>query len=140
MLVPIQNRCNMTYMHYDAMHYEIVNCIPSFELDFTAGLFEGVIPGTAGGGRQRKKFGWNETFDVEDRLLVLLRCMHRIGFGTIGDLLAALFVTELCSSWKGRIAERLHFSSDRFSIHGREFTSGALRSPPEFRSSIAADK
>ena len=34
--------------------------IPSFELDFAAGLFEGVIPGTASGGRLRKKFGWNE--------------------------------------------------------------------------------
>jgi hypothetical protein len=98
--------------------------IPSFELDFAASLFEGVIPGTASGGRQRKKFKWNETFDVEDLLLVLLRCMRRIGFETISDLLAALFATELCSNWKGRIAERLHFSSNRFSIHGREFTSG----------------
>ena len=73
--------------------------VPSFKLDFAAGLFEGVIPGTASGGRQRKKFGWNpnETFNVEDHL-ILLRCMHRIGFGTIGDLLAALFATELCSS------------------------------------------
>jgi len=87
--------------------------IPSFKLNFAAGLFEGVIPGTASGGRQHKKFGWNETFDVEDRLLVLLRCMHRIGFGTISDLLAALFATEVCSSWKGWIAERLHFSSNR---------------------------
>jgi len=81
--------------------------IPSFELDFAAGLFEGVIP--VSGGRQRKKFGWNETFDVEDRLLVLLRCMRRIDFETISDLLAALFATELCSNWKGRIVERLHF-------------------------------
>jgi hypothetical protein len=78
---------------------QIQRDIPSFELDFAAGLFEGVIPGTASGGRQRKKFGWNpnETFNVEDHL-ILLRCMHRIGFGTIGDLLAALFATELCSS------------------------------------------
>jgi len=49
---------------------------PSFELDFAGGLFEGVIPGTASGRRRRKKFEWNETFDVEDRLLVLLRCMR----------------------------------------------------------------
>ena len=33
--------------------------IPSFELDFAASLFEGVIPGTASGGRQHKKFEWN---------------------------------------------------------------------------------
>jgi hypothetical protein len=49
------------------------------------------------------------------------------------------FRSIACLSWKGRIVERSHFSGNRFSIHGREFTSGALRSPSKFRSSIAAD-
>jgi len=44
--------------------------------------------------------------------------------------------TLKCHSW----LSLLHFSSNRFSIHGWEFTSCALRNPSKLRSSIAADK
>jgi len=41
MLVPIQNRCNMTYMHYDVMHYEIVDCtLHAMDSHVICGLFK----------------------------------------------------------------------------------------------------
>jgi hypothetical protein len=64
------------------------------EFDFSAGLFDGLAPGTKIGGKQRKKFKWTTHATTEERLLVTLRCMRRVGFETIGGLLAAMFAKD----------------------------------------------
>jgi hypothetical protein len=73
-------------------------------------------------------------------------CIDRLGDAWIENIspcLAYLYIDNpviLAIEIKGRIVERLHFASNRFSIHGREFTSCALRNPSKSRPSIAADK
>jgi hypothetical protein len=65
-------------------------------LDFACHLFDGIIPDTALGGRQRTRFIWPPGVDVtpEDQVLVVLRAIQRAGFPTLGAFLAALFRDE----------------------------------------------
>ncbi|KAJ7648322.1 hypothetical protein DFH06DRAFT_997294 [Mycena polygramma] len=65
-------------------------------LDFGHKLFDGILPGTAIGGRQRKHFVWPSGVDIvtEDRVLVVLRAIKRTGFATLGAFLSALFGNE----------------------------------------------
>ncbi|KAJ7479355.1 hypothetical protein B0H11DRAFT_2233788 [Mycena galericulata] len=65
-------------------------------LNFTSNLFDGVIPGTEAGGRQRKKFSWPKNMEItpEDRLLVILRAIKRAGFPTLGSFLFQVFQND----------------------------------------------
>ncbi|KAK6995693.1 hypothetical protein R3P38DRAFT_3329936 [Favolaschia claudopus] len=60
---------------------------------FAHDLFNGIIPDTALGGRQRTQFKWPPGIEVsvEDRVLVVLRAIKRAGFSTLGEFLAELF-------------------------------------------------
>ncbi|KAF7372949.1 hypothetical protein MSAN_00502000 [Mycena sanguinolenta] len=62
-------------------------------LNFGANLFDGIIPETALGGRQRKQFKWPDGLNIrpEDRLLVVIRAIKTAGFTTLGAFLAQAF-------------------------------------------------
>ncbi|KAK7013409.1 hypothetical protein R3P38DRAFT_3206690 [Favolaschia claudopus] len=60
---------------------------------FAHDLFNGIIPDTVLGGRQRTQFKWPTGIEVsvEDRVLVVLRAIKRAGFSTLGEFLAESF-------------------------------------------------
>jgi hypothetical protein len=66
------------------------------EAKFAAHLFDDILPGTIKSCQTRWVFRWPIDVTVEDQLLIVLRCMKNAGFGTIGELLAAMFSKELC--------------------------------------------
>ncbi|KAF8221552.1 hypothetical protein L208DRAFT_1382213 [Tricholoma matsutake] len=68
------------------------------EAKFGAHLFDDILLGTVHGCQTRAIFRWPIDVTVEDRLLVVLRCMKNAGFDTIGELLAAMFSKELRGS------------------------------------------
>jgi hypothetical protein len=61
------------------------------EAKFAARLSEDIISGSIKGRRTRAVFRWPIDVTVEDRLLVVLRCMKNSGFDTIGEMLSVMF-------------------------------------------------
>ncbi|KAK7023848.1 hypothetical protein R3P38DRAFT_2954526 [Favolaschia claudopus] len=62
-------------------------------IDFASNIFNGIIPNTEVGGRQRNKFRWPLGLKIgpEDRLLVVFRAIKMAGFPTFGAFLAQAF-------------------------------------------------
>lgn len=65
-----------------------VSSISQTEEKFLAGLFNDINFSSS------RSTSWHKTLSVEDRLLVMFRCMRKCGFATLADLLAALFADE----------------------------------------------
>ena len=68
------------------------------EAKFAVNLFDDILPGTVYGHRTRAIFRWPIDVTAEDCLLVVLQCMKKAGFDTIGDLLATMFSKDLQDS------------------------------------------
>jgi hypothetical protein len=66
-------------------------------LDFAGNIFDGIIPDTMIGGRQRKAFNWPKGIEIgpEDRLLVVLRAIKKAGFSTLGSFFAQAFRNDI---------------------------------------------
>ncbi|KAJ7773882.1 hypothetical protein B0H16DRAFT_1763396 [Mycena metata] len=66
-------------------------------LNFAGNIFDGIIPDTRLGGRQRKTFKWPKGLEIgpEDRLLVVLRAIKKAGFPTLGSFLAQAFRNDI---------------------------------------------
>ncbi|KAJ6481317.1 hypothetical protein C8R47DRAFT_1186616 [Mycena vitilis] len=62
-------------------------------LDFASNIFDGIVPGTAAGGRQRRQFRWPQGVEIgpEDRILIVMRAIKKAGFPTLGAFFAELF-------------------------------------------------
>lgn len=85
-------------------------------LDFAGNIFDGIIPDTMIGGRQRKAFNWPKGIEIgpEDRLLVVLRAIKKAGFSTLGSFLRRPFeTTSNITSTLLFISPLLHFSRPR---------------------------
>ncbi|KAK6966449.1 hypothetical protein R3P38DRAFT_2772053 [Favolaschia claudopus] len=68
---------------------DVIDNLPSrtkMAIDFTSDIFNGIIPHTDVGGRQRTKFHWPSGIEIapEDRLLVVFRAVKKAGFPTLG--------------------------------------------------------
>ncbi|KAK6972075.1 hypothetical protein R3P38DRAFT_2585508 [Favolaschia claudopus] len=72
---------------------EVVNLPNQLAIDFASNIFDGIIPQTEIGGRQRNKFKWplGVKIGAEDRLLVVFRAIKRAGFPTLGAFFAQAF-------------------------------------------------
>ncbi|KAJ6485289.1 hypothetical protein DFH09DRAFT_1339806 [Mycena vulgaris] len=66
-------------------------------LDFGSNLFDGIIAGTEIGGRQRRQFTWPQSLEVktEDRILIVLRALKKVGFPTLGSFLFEAFRNDV---------------------------------------------
>jgi hypothetical protein len=86
-------------------------------LDFAGNIFDGIIPDTMIGGRQRKAFNWPKGIEIgpEDRLLVVLRAIKKAGFSTLGSffLRRPFETTSSITSTLLFISPLLHFSRPR---------------------------
>ena len=62
--------------------------------EFAANLFNDILPETIHRHQTHAVFRWPIDVTAEDHLLVL-RCMKKAGFDTMGDLLATMFSKDL---------------------------------------------
>lgn len=66
-------------------------------LNFASNIFDGILPGTTVGGRQRRHFQWPKGVVIgpEDRLLVVIRAIKKTGFPTLGAFFAEAFRNDI---------------------------------------------
>ncbi|KAK7025899.1 hypothetical protein R3P38DRAFT_3193539 [Favolaschia claudopus] len=79
---------------------DVIDNLPSrtkMAIDFASDIFNGIIPHTDVGGRQRTKFHWPSGIEIapEDRLLVVFRAVKKAGFPTLGAFFAQAFDNKI---------------------------------------------